>query len=527
MGGPYVNINMRSIQNLPLRSGHEPAVGERDKWDVKENHSPSVLDPVWGEVREILTKDKTKTEAKKPLKVELTTVEMVAALTDKCTRLALSKIPIEEHMEERISAFLMQLIDCYDTDLHFTVGHTQDQTESTPSMHFLIQRGVARPPQADLKMTFASAHHGTLPCLFAYPRVEWEAWKGQNNPKAPGKPQAKVYLCQSDTYYLNNACTGLATIINQADIDLDGNPTEKNVEFSRRPRVNDQKKLRELSIALFNRVAKKEINPVQGFGLYMHELTRLVDGLDAQHVDGERHLIFSTWKALLGDLNARYAGNYKLFIATLLGIRIPVGDRDAINLDEIVYPRHFKMMQLKNTYQTELALRVEDLRKKVLAGLPKAPLTFDKAFKAALLKEASQQKEKVRQIFQRYYNANGQTAEQLERECFKPAFDLLDRAASKLKVREFFSEFSKYIHNFTVDQSKFSSGLAKEIRLMRGLSLRTFSQKHNELFPNARRLNYEQLRRIELGCVMPDTGLIGRMARVLDIHESVLKAEFA
>lgn len=530
MAGPYINLNMRPIANLPLQSEHAPGAGSRDKWDTKENSSPSVLDGSFLEIREShIAQARTKKEAEGPVKKKLTTVEEVATYTDKCSRMVLSSETIKDHMEDRITAFFMQIIDCYDTDLHFTIGHTQDQTKSTPAIKFEIQAGLPRPLNTDLKMTFASAHHGTIPCLYAYPRIDWETWKINNNPNAAGKPQAKVYLNKSDTYYLNNACTGVATIINQADIDVDGNPTENLVEFPRVPKLHHDKKLRELTIELLNRAAKKEITPVQGFGLYMIELKRLVDALDAQFPQGEKHIIFSTWKTLLEELNARYAENYKLFIAKILGIHIPNADRDAINLKELLNSR-FKIMQKKNTYQTELAFRVDQLKNNILLGAAKKPKLFDKAFKLALLTEASTQDHQIRQIFQRYYNTNGQTVEQLQLDCnatCKPALRLVQTEESKRKINAFFVNFRQYMHNFSIDQAKFSSGLSKEIRELRGLSLRKFADKHNRLFPHAHRLNHEQLRRIELGCTKPDSGLIGRIARVLDVHESVLKTEFS
>ena len=527
MSDPYINLNMRPVENLTLQNEYVPTDASREKWDVKDNTSPSVLDGAFQKERlEHISKAKTKTIADGPFTIKIQNAHDAAILTDKSGRMVLSKQAMEDHMEERISAFLMQIIDCYDTDFHFTVGKTQDQTKSTSSINFIVERGIPKPADADLKMTFASAHHGTLPCIYAYPRGAWEAWKALKNSDAPGKPEAKVYLNKSDTYFLNNACTGVATIINQADIDVDGNPTEKMVEFGTRKPEN-QKKLREFTIELLNRAAKKEITPIQGLGLYMEKLKTIVDELEAAHPNGEKQIIFSTWKDVVADLDGEYQGNYKLFIAKLLGIRVPVQDRDAINLEEIVYPRHYKILQRKNTYQTELAFKIDQLKTELLEAANKKINNFDKAFKLALMKEVSSQDEKVRIIFQRYYNCSGQTLAALQKECTRPALKLVDKEESKRKIREFFVQFSHYIHNFTIDEAKFSTGLVKEIRLVRGLSLRKFSEKHNTLFPHAHPLNHEQLRRIELGCVQPTSGMIGRMAKVLKVHESVLKADLS
>lgn len=526
MGGPHININMRPVQNLPLENEYVPEPGARGKWDIMENTTPSVRDAVYQDFREEhIAKAKTKKVADGAVTIKNLSAQETAVLTNKCTRMLFSKEALEDHMEERISAFLMQIIDCYDRDLHYTVGKTEDQTKSTSAINIQLPPGIRKPP-ADLKISFASAHHGTLPCIYAYPRAEWDAWKAHHNVNAPGKPIGKIHSNKSDTYYLNNACTGLETIINQADIDLDGNPTEKMIEFGRR-KSDNERKLREFTIDLLNKAAKKEITPVQGLGLYIDRLKTLLDQLVVDNPTGERHLIFSTWKDVIVDLEGRYRGNYKLFIAKLLHIHVPLGDRDVLNIEEMIYPRHFKMLQRKNTYQTELAFRVDTLKKKILEGVSNTPKNFDKAFKLALMKEAFVQDERIRIIFQRFYNCSGQTLANLQTECdkFKPAIRLVEGKDSKTFIREFFVNFSKYIHNFSIDEAKFSSGLVKEIRLIRGLSLRTFSKEHNRLFPQAHPLNHEQLRRIELGCVKPTTGMIERMARVLNIHESILKAD--
>jgi hypothetical protein len=525
MPKPYVNLNMRPY-DLPLNSEFSPTEDSREKWGLAENLTPSVRDPVFQTEREEHIEAKKKETD--PLIITIKTTEEAALCVNKCGRMILSREAIADHMEERIKAFLMQIIDCYDTELYFTIGKTLNQTKSTPSIHFKLGRSVPTSSSADCKMTFASAHHGTLPCIYAYPREAWETWKSQGNQNAPGKPDPKVYLKNSDTYYLNNACTGLATIINQADIDIDGNPTEKTIEFGHQKNEH-QKKLREYTIDLLNRAARKEISPIQGLGLFVDKLKTIVTDLKEANFPEDKHFIFFTWQEEIERLDSRYKKNYQLFIAKLLGIHVPVLDRDSINLEEIVYPRHFKILQRKNLYQTQLAFNVDQLKNTILNGANRTPKNFNKAFKWALMKEALAQKnKKIQTIFQRFYNSSGESLEALQRDCeqtCKPALQLVNKDISKKHIKDFFLNFSQYIHNFTIDEAKFSSTLVYKIRHdIRGLSLRKFSEKYNAMFPKAHPLNHEQLRRIEIGCAPPTPGMIGRMAKVLDIHESVLQA---
>lgn len=527
---PHINLNMRLFDALPMNREYQPSGATREKWDVEDNQSPSIRDGVFQDERELkIAQAKTKKEAEASLTIKIKNVEEVALLADKCGRMVLSREALGDHIEERIHAFLMQIIDCYDTDKYFTVGKTQDQTKSTSAIHFKLEKGVPLPLHADLKMELASAHHGTLPCIFAYPRNEWEAWKANNNPKSPGKPGASVYLNKSDTYYLNNACTGLAKVINQADIDLDGNPTEETVEFGVKKKES-QKKLREFTVELLNQAARKEITPVQGLELFMAKLTTLVDKIKQENPEGEKHQIFSAWQEDLQALNMKYEGNYKLFIAQLLGIHIPAQDRDSINLEELIYPRYFEILKRKNLYKTQLSYNIDQLKSKILENVNKKPKSFDKAFKLALMEESLHQSEKVRTIFQRYFNCSGQTQNALKTECqltCGPALKLVNSEDSRQKIKTFFQSFSQYIHNFTIEESKFSSQLVSQIRKAQGISLRKFAEKFNKQFPQAPRLNHEQLRRIELGCVQPSPIMVQHLAAVLNIQESLLMTKLS
>lgn len=534
----YTNLNMRP-SNAPLDATFSPRPGARSEfWDLNENGSPSLKDAVFQgkyEERERLIDARLANEeitvrgAKRlknqKLTVQLHTAEEVAVATDKVARLALSQTALKDRLEGRISAFLLQLIDCYDTDYHFTIGKTETQTTSTPEIRFNLPAGIALPARGQRNMEMAATHQGTVPCIFAYKRRDWEQWKARanGNPRAAGKPAPIVYHKMADPYLANNACVGLDKTINDpADISLDGNPQEKHIEFGR-AKPENQKKLREISIGILNRVARKELTPVEGFVLYMAKLRERVETLVDTVPSEEEKAVFQAWKNHLDTLHAQFRGNFNPLIARLVGVHIPRADRDAINLDVIVFPRHFKHLQRKYLYQSHLAAKVDKLRAEIEALSARTRKKVDVALKVELLRHVEEGDAQVRRMFQRLFNCSGANRDRLEQETYNPALQLVRSDAAQQKITRFVRDFTTHVRDMGIEESQFRSNLLKEIRLVRGYSLRAFATRFNQLHPHApRRLNYEQLRRTELGCVNVDPAQARRFAAVLEIPDHLL-----
>lgn len=517
----YVNKCMRPV-DVPHEEGFDPVAKPRtQKWEVGDNMAPSIRDALFPDERE-----------KKPkgtLTIKIENEHNAVKYTDALARVALNRQALVEHSEERIQAFLMQIIDCYDTDLHFTVGETQDQTKSMPAVKFALKAGVPTPANYDPTMKFESAHHGTLPCIYAYPREAWTQWKtaAAGNAAHPGKPLPKVYFKYSDTYYLNNACTGLSKVINQGENNyLDGKASELNVEFGPAS-PPDRMLLREFTIDLLNRAARKEIDPLQGLALFMEKFQCIVKRNAAALPEGETKQTFVAWNQELEALQAKYKGNYKWFVARLMGRYIPRPDRDAINIEEIVFPRHCKLIQKKDLSQSQTAAKVDALGQRILAAAnktgKKSVQTFDKALKWAILTHSSQDAT-LKKYFQRFYACNGQSQLELENEIKNPARQLMASPQAQEKIEAFLKEFKGLVHNYKIVESHFQSHLLEKIRKTRHLSLRKFAELHNQKFPEAQRLNHTQLRRIESGCVPVTPEMAERYAKILDVHKRVFES---
>lgn len=520
----YTNYDMRQY-DLPMGFGFKPLQRGREHWSLKENQTPSIRDAVFQEARE---NQIGKADTKKTDKAIIITIDeqtKATQLIDSVARIELSRQPIIEHFEAKISAFLMQIIDCYDTDYYFTVGKTESQTESTSAVHFVCGPNVHFPPHANTEMLFASAHHGAIPCLYAYNRKEWEDWKALGDPGAPNKPQAVVYFKNSDTYYLNNACTGVEKVVNEVDIDIDGNATENLIEFGRQ-KSEDQMKLREYAIKLLNKAAHKEITPLEGFSLFLTKFESIIIE-NCNHLQDEHRAISRILQQEMQQLQDEYQGRMKFCVARLLGIHISRDDLETINLEAIVFPRQYRIIQQKNFYQNQLSAHIEILANQILQQTHRKPKTFEKALKVAMMEEANRSTEKLRLVFQRYYNLNATSVEQLKQECFKPAKILVEQPESKRLIKEMITSFHLYLHNFSVEEACFRSGLLKAIRTTRMISLRTFSSMYNCQFPQAHKLNHEQLRRIEGGHVKITSGMIERFAAVLEVPANYFITNFS
>lgn len=126
---------------------------------------------------------------------------------------------IQEHFTRRVDLFLMQLVGCYGTRLHFEVGPTQHQAESSKSLYVEFngtkQKVCKRGPK---QATHNAAHSSTFPCLVAYDQEKWNAHKNGGT----AKPKGIYFLQNSDLYKGTNSTCNLPRFVNDADIAVDG-----------------------------------------------------------------------------------------------------------------------------------------------------------------------------------------------------------------------------------------------------------------------------------------------------------------
>jgi hypothetical protein len=229
---------------------------------------------------------------------------------------------IEEHAERRIAFFFQQLIVCYNTDLHFEIGTTDAQGESSATV------GGVR---------FDSAHSSTIPSLIAYNLREWESWVASGGAPTT-KPQGFVYLKNSDTYRLQNSTITVRQQVNQADIRLDGRA--------------GQRKLRDSAIEIINRASLGKLTPQEG----LREFVRLA--YKECNVDDPVHRIYSeVFEGVFEQVDS------DIFFDRLLSL-----DIESDSLRQQIYVLRFKLIRECNETQSIILGKIKAVFEDIKEG---------------------------------------------------------------------------------------------------------------------------------------------------------------
>jgi hypothetical protein len=518
---------------FPLR----PASERRQIMDVKENLTPSVQDAHFADQRAAAEKYKAANKRKavnkrKAAKSGGPLVINDAKAVNLCERLFKAAAAINEHLEERITCFLFQLIDCHETDRHFTIGKTELQTKATPE---LVINGKGR---KKAKVSYNAAHHGTLPCIYAYPREKWKAWK-EGGRNAKEKPKGVVYLKNSKTYLDNNACTGLEAIINKADIAIDGNHTEKHVELSKKPRPTaGQMKLREFSIGLLNQVALGEISVEMGFGSFLKKLKGLVtkkfEEIEAglAKVDrGQANLraqkeIFTLWKDTAIDINTQYTQSPKLFIARMIGLDLPKNRDWGLSIAQTLQPALFDMIKIKNRYQSHISYLVDQVVKEIFPK--KAP---DQRVRKVVTVELLQQIQHLDMKGRRPL----EVARQLELFGWSSELTTADENAKKvINAKKAIAKIGRgiisshaqricdYINNLYVQAVQFQGFVLDAMRMVNGFTKeKKFVDRYNKKVDQAKKIDVSEFIKLCQGEEQLTSGQIARFAHLLKIPKGI------
>lgn len=505
-----------------MSRGILPSKNYREHLDLQENQTPSEENPVFEKIKEMQKcAEKTKNIAVTSLKKALTNENHNNNLTDPITRIKLSKEALSDHLEERVSTFLLYLIDCYDTENHYTIGKTETQTKSTPEIK--VEKAKNGKPAQTVKL--ASAHHGVIPCVYAYPRDEWEIWKKQDDPKARGKPEPVIYMKNTDSYFANNACTGLEALFNQKDIDIDGNATEQHIEFAKNRTVSKEK-LREYSIGLLNQVAKKELEPIGAFVLFLKKFSSIISELKTNSKNREDFLVFSYWEEDIKNLESQCNADPSLFVAKLLSLNFSQSDSECLNLSTLLLPRHFELIKTKNIYQNQISTKIEAVSGQILKDVNRKPNNFSLAMKITILEKAKAESDIVKSLFFRYYCASEKSLTDWKRKCTNPALQLIHKQTNINLINSIFKDFREYIHNLAIAEAKYQCHILHEARKLKKLSFSEFFNLYNKTYPKEEKLNHQKLYRIENGGVKMSKEQIKRFANILDIPEMVFYPQF-
>ena len=280
---------------------------------------------------------------------------------------------IFEHVSRRIDFFFQQLICCFQTKLHFEIGHVDSQGASAKKVVLKDEK------LETLEFQRNAAHSSTLPCLIAYDLEEWKLYQE----KKTELPKGWIFLKGTDSYRLWNSTINMPHWVNMADIQIDGNSRDQ--------------KLRYKTLQLINAVAQGEIDPEEGLELFIEFSIDQVESSYKAATQLMYQKILSLYKYQLESTQASFNHNRSMWLEALLGIR--VSDE---SLRKIIYQIRYLAVRDAQLGQAKLIQKIDLIKQEILASYTRKPPHFEPAFRSLLIAETHTQRD--RQRLEKLYN---------------------------------------------------------------------------------------------------------------------------
>lgn len=280
---------------------------------------------------------------------------------------------IFEHVSRRIAFFFQQLVCCYQTKLHFEIGHVVSQGSSAKKV-VLIDQNLS-----SLEFERNAAHSSTLPCLIAYDAEEWALYQA----KKTKNPRGQVFLKGTDSYRLWNSTINMPRWVNMVDLQIDGTSRDK--------------KLRYKTLNLLNAAAQGEIDPERGLESFIELAIDQVE-LSSKVATQEMYIkILKLYQYELASTQAEFNHNHSIWLDKLLNIKAS----DEISR-KIIYQIRYQAIRDAQMDQAKLLETIDIIRKKLLSEYKKRPTYFEAAFLSLLIEQA--QTKANRQRLEKLYN---------------------------------------------------------------------------------------------------------------------------
>lgn len=278
-----------------------------------------------------------------------------------------------EHVSRRIAFFFQQLICCFQTKLHFEIGHVVSQGSSAKKVILTDQN------LASLEFERNAAHSSTLPCLLAYDLEEWKLHQA----KKIKLPKGCIFLKGTDSYRLWNSTINMPRWVNMVDLQIDGTSRDQ--------------KLRYKTLQLINAAAQGEIDPEEGLELFIQLCIDQVKLSYKAVTQLMYRKILNLYKYELESTQVSFNHNRSIWLEALLSIRI---------LDEpsrkIIYQIRYQAVRDAQLGQAELMRKIDLVKHKILSSYKKKPSYFEAAFRSLLIAETYTQRN--RQRLEKMYN---------------------------------------------------------------------------------------------------------------------------
>ncbi|NGX40137.1 MAG: hypothetical protein KR126chlam1_01478 [Chlamydiae bacterium] len=268
------------------------------------------------------------------------------------------RVDIEDHLDRSVELFFLTSICCYKTPFHFEWVSANDQYGKgrMATLKTCDKEKVAFNTQA--------AHSSVLPCLMAYPRAEWEAYKENGGEK----PEGFIWLKHSPYYTKNNGTIELERTINQADCRRDGTHLDKM--------------LRERAIRIVNNVAQGKYGPREATRKFQEVYIRSLEKAIAKLEDDDlRVSVLEIYLERLLDIDLVD----DLSFDQMVGVRIEHLEED--RLRSIVYERRFDFIRGCQSIESQIARDILDGQNEMLKKNRKSLPRVDYRIRYILLEE--------------------------------------------------------------------------------------------------------------------------------------------
>lgn len=278
-----------------------------------------------------------------------------------------------EHVSRRIAFFFQQLICCFQTKLHFEIGHVVSQGSSAKKVILTDQN------LASLEFERNAAHSSTLPCLLAYDLEEWELYQA----KKTKIPKGWIFLKGTDSYRLWNSTINMPRWVNMVDLQIDGTSRDQ--------------KLRYKTLHLINAAAKGEIDPEEGLELFIQ---LCIDQVELSYKAATQLMyrkVLNLYKYELESTQVSFNHNRSMWLEALLSIRI--SDE---SFRKVIYQIRYQAVRDAQLGQAELMQKIDLVKHKILSSYKKKPPYFEAAFRSLLIAETYTQRN--RQRLEKMYN---------------------------------------------------------------------------------------------------------------------------
>lgn len=284
---------------------------------------------------------------------------------------------IEEHLRRRVNNYLMQLVTCFGTRLHFEVGPTQDQAESATSLYVEFNR------KSTLVGTRNAAHSSTFPCLVAYDSRHWNKYLKGNE-----KPQGVFFLKRSDVYKATNSTIDFPRCINDADICVDGSMHSST--FSQH------------ALYIINECSNANITLAKGLLSFLKSLEKMIIEKKKEEKRPAVKRALEIYESHMRTIREEFVANSEEWILLQTNLLINMEEASS-NLRAKILRVRVEAIHRNMRCQSELMDKIEGVAGKILEELGKkrAPNYFREAFNYLVIQNMGyrEDRERITKLF--------------------------------------------------------------------------------------------------------------------------------